>query len=221
MADREIPLWKFNEIIHEGAEATVSGGSWMGKKAVLKSRRPRSYRHPDLDRRLTKQRLAVESRVLSRLSSEGFPSPSIMHLDQRQSSILITMVEGSPLHDKLKSGEAGISELRKLGALIRRLHEIGISHGDLTTHNVMINQKGDLSLIDFGLSRQSPELEHLGLDIQVLNECLSASHSTISSGIESFCEGYIAGQSNESEVEIAENVVARFRKITGRVRYHG
>ena len=142
-------MWKFHEIIHEGAEATVSTGSWMGKRAVLKARRPRSYRHPDLDRRLTRKRLAVESRILSRLSSEGFPSPSLMHLDQRKSSILMSRIEGAPLHDQLKSGEAGISELRTLGALIRRLHEIGISHGDLTTHNVILNKYGVLFLIDF------------------------------------------------------------------------
>ena len=51
--------------------------------------------------------------------------------------------------------------------MIRRLHEIGISHGDLTTHNVMVSED-NLHLIDFGLSRQSPELEHFGLDLQVL-----------------------------------------------------
>lgn len=221
MADGAIPMWKPGEVIHEGAEATVTGGSWMGKRAVLKARRPRSYRHPDLDRRLTKQRLAAEARILSRLSKEGFPSPSLMYLDQRKSSILMSRIEGFPLYDLLKSGEAGISELRHLGALIRRLHEIGVSHGDLTTHNVMIDQDGILYLIDFGLSRQSPELEQLGLDMQVLNECLSASHSTILGGIDSVCDGYLDGQSYESDAEKAEHVVDRFHKITERVRYHG
>ncbi len=73
-----------------------------------------------------------------------------------------------------------------------------------------------MHLIDFGLSRQSPELEHLGLDIQVLNECLGASHSTIPDAIETVSEAYL-----EEESEKARSVIDRFRKITGRVRYHG
>ena len=54
-------MWEPSELLHEGAEATVTAGKWMGKSAVLKMRRPRGYRHPDLDRRLTRSRLSVES----------------------------------------------------------------------------------------------------------------------------------------------------------------
>ncbi len=221
MADGPIQMWNPDEVIHEGAEATVFGGFWMGNRAVLKVRRPRSYRHPDLDRRLTRQRLAAEARILSRLFSRGFPSPALMFLDHRRSSILMSRIEGSPLHDLLKSGEAGPSQLTQLGGLIRSLHEVGVSHGDLTTHNVMVAPGGNLHLIDFGLSRQSPELEQLGLDLQVLNECLGASHSTIPDGMEIVCDGYLSGEGEESEAETANDVVERFRKITGRVRYHG
>ena len=216
MTDEATPIWKPRKVLHEGAEATLTGGYWMGIPAVLKVRRSRSYRHPDLDRRLVKQRLTVESKVISKLSSLGFPCPSILLIDQNNSSILISRIRGMPLYDLLKKGEAGIPELRKLGHLIRRLHKLGISHGDLTTHNVMISDDGEMHLIDFGLSRQSPELEHLGLDLQVLNECLGASHSNIPDAIETVSEAYL-----EEDSEAARTVVERFRKITGRVRYHG
>jgi len=220
MADATTLMWEPGEVLHEGAEATVTEGFWLGRKAVLKSRRPRSYRHPDLDRRLTKQRLSVEARVLSKLSISGFPCPSIIHLDQQNSLILMTKVDGMPLYDSLKSGDASSNELRDLGSLIRRLHIHGVSHGDLTTHNVMISEDGILFLIDFGLSRQSPELEHMGLDLQVLNECLGSSHSTIFNGIETVCEGYLS-EGGFSNSESADIVIDRFKKITSRVRYHG
>ena len=221
MVSGDIPMWKPENVLHEGAEATVTSGSWLGRQAVLKSRRARSYRHPDLDRRLTRQRLAVEARVLSRLSSVGFPSPKLMFLDQRNSSMLLSRIEGRTLYDLLKSDESSGEELFSLGGLIRRLHEIGISHGDLTTHNVMSTEEGELHIIDFGLSRQSPELEHLGLDLQVLRECLGASHSDIDDAIDRVCEGYMEKQSFIEDVESAEDVLDRFRKIAGRVRYHG
>ena len=85
----------------------------------------------------------------------------------------------------------------------------------------MIDQDGILYLIDFGLSRQSPELEHMGLDLQVLRECLGASHSDIDDAIDRVCEGYMENQSLNEDAESAQDVLDRFRKIAGRVRYHG
>jgi Kae1-associated kinase Bud32 len=216
----EIPIWKPEIVLHEGAEAIVTAGSWLGKRTVLKYRRPRRYRHPDLDRRLTRQRMSVEAKVLSRLSAVGFPSPSLILMDQAQSTILLSRIDGKVLFEVLKSEDSIDEILHSLGGLIRRLHEIGISHGDLTTHNVMVSQ-GQLYLIDFGLSRQSPELEHFGLDLQVLRECLGSSHTNIPDAIDRVCEGYIDSEDQNSDSESASNVIERFHKISGRVRYHG
>ena len=53
----------------------------------------------------------------------------------------------------------------------------------------------------------------MGLDLQVLNECLRASHPSIEGAIDRVVEGY---RSNGGE-----DVVTRFNDIRGRVRYHG
>ena len=209
-------MWEPLKLLHEGAEATVTAGKWMGKPAVLKMRRPRSYRHPDLDRRLTRSRLSVEVRVLGRLQQSGFSSPSLYDCDIEESWILISRIDGRPLYEAISDGSAGIDVMENIGALIRRLHEEDISHGDLTTHNILIDEMGNLSLIDFGLARVSPELEHMGLDLQVLNECLTASHSELGGAVDAMLGGYIDAGNNE-----AANVVSRFETIRGRVRYHG
>ena len=216
MAGAAIRMWEPLELLHEGAEATVTAGKWMGKPAVLKMRRPRSYRHPDLDRRLTRSRLSVEVRVLGRLQQSGFSSPSLYDCDIEESWILISRIDGRPLYEAISDGSAGIDVMENIGALIRRLHEEDISHGDLTTHNILIDEMGNLSLIDFGLARGSPELEHMGLDLQVLNECLTASHSELGGAVDAMLRGYIDAGNNE-----AANVVSRFETIRGRVRYHG
>lgn len=209
-------MWEPLELLHEGAEASVTAGRWMGKPAVLKMRRPRGYRHPDLDRRLTRSRLSVEVRVLGRLQQSRFPSPSLYDCDLEESWILISRIEGRPLYDVVSDGSIGDDVMEKVGALIRRLHEEDISHGDLTTHNILIDDSGDLYLIDFGLARVSPELEHMGLDLQVLNECLTASHSELEGAVDSMVRGYLDFGNNE-----AGDVVSRFEAIRGRVRYHG
>jgi len=213
-------MWMPEKTLHEGAEATVTAGSWLGKAAVLKMRRPRGYRHPDLDRSLTRQRLSVEARVLARLQSSEFPSPALFDLDLEEGWMLLSRIDGRPLYDALNDTSVDDDSMVNVGALIRRLHEMDISHGDMTTHNILADAAGSLSLIDFGLARISPELEHLGLDLQVLNECLTASHSEHEGAVQSMVDGYLAADA-AAGVASATEVVARFDAIRGRVRYHG
>ena len=221
MEAADIPMWIVEKVLHQGAEATVTAGSWMGKSAVLKMRKPRGYRTPHLDRKLTRQRLTVEARALGRLQYHNLSAPSIIDLDLEQGWILMSKIEGITLFDYLNNKNNLISEKIKLfGATIRELHEIGISHGDLTTHNVLIDNGGNLSLIDFGLAKILPELEHLGLDLQVLNECLTASHSEYENAVEDMVAGYLSADSEKEDVISAPEVISRFNEIRGRVRYH-
>ena len=219
MDNESVPLWKPSKMIHQGAEATVFSGYWMGEEAIFKKRNNRSYRHPDLDRRLTRQRLSVEVRVLRKLHSTKVPSPSLFDVDIDEGWIVLSKVEGVTLYESLLNSESNIEQIKKFGGLIRQLHELGRSHGDLTTHNVLINQDDDLTLIDFGLSKISPEIEHLGLDLQVLHECLNASHYEENGAVESMIDGYLTN-SSDNVFPSGPDVIERFNLIRRRVRYH-
>jgi len=218
MGEESVPMWQQSEILHQGAEAIVISGYWMGVKAVLKMRNPRSYRHPDLDRRLTRQRLSVEVRVLDKLHSSELSCPSLLDVDLDKGWLLLSHIEGETLYDSLLSGKSGFEEIRKLGKLIREMHNLGVSHGDLTTHNIMIDDCNSLSLIDFGLSKIAPEVEHLGLDLQVLNECLNASHHDFEGAIDVLIDGYLS--SSDTFSPSGKEVIERFNSIRRRVRYH-
>ncbi|MBT3357497.1 MAG: Kae1-associated serine/threonine protein kinase [Euryarchaeota archaeon] len=220
MAGDTIPMWIADKVIHHGAEATVTSGSWLGRLAVLKMRNPRAYRHPDLDRRLTKQRLSVEVRVLTKLYSSNIPTPSLLDFDLDEGWMLLSLIKGRPLYEALNDGSAGLDEISKFGALIRQLHEQKFSHGDLTTHNVLIDDDGNLTLIDFGLAKIVPEVEQLGLDLQVLSECLTASHYRIESALDVMIDGYQSADSGSVDGPTANEVINRFNSIRSRVRYH-
>ncbi|MDP6325030.1 MAG: KEOPS complex kinase/ATPase Bud32 [Candidatus Thalassarchaeaceae archaeon] len=204
--------WVGAEMLHQGAEAVVHAGRWMGREAVLKQRQPRTWRHPDLDARLTKSRMSAEVRLLRRLHLAAVPVPVLLAIDATAGWIITSRMPGGPLFDHLRNG--GDSDmLEELGATIRRIHATGISHGDLTTHNILWDDEHGLSIIDFGLSQITDDIEPLGLDLQVLNECLKASHPNIEGAIDRVLAGYLG--------EGGKDVVTRFNDIRGRVRYHG
>jgi Kae1-associated kinase Bud32 len=204
--------WDGAEMLHQGAEAIVHAGTWMGEEAVLKQRQPRKWRHPDLDARLTKSRMSAEVRLLRRLHLAGLPVPVLLAIDATEGWMVTSRMPGGPLFEHLRNG-GGSEMLEELGATIHRIHSLGISHGDLTTHNILWDSDFGLSIIDFGLSQITDDIEPLGLDLQVLNECLKASHPDIEGAIDRVLTGYL----NEG----GQEVVTRFNDIRSRVRYHG
>ena len=127
MAGLHFQYWEELETIHEGAEARVTSGLWLGTPAVLKTRRRRGYRHPDLDSRLTKGRISVEAKILSRLQSKNFPAPRLLELDLEASWMVLTHIEGRPMYDSLLDKSATDEDLEMIGSIIRRLHELGLS----------------------------------------------------------------------------------------------
>ena len=55
-------VWEEECRLQGGAEAVVDAGLWLGRPAIRKERRPRAWRHPDLDARHTKRRMTSEAR---------------------------------------------------------------------------------------------------------------------------------------------------------------
>ena len=56
--------WISDEVLHTGAEAVVTSGTWFGADAIKKQRTERKWRHPDLDAQLTKKRLQNEIKLI-------------------------------------------------------------------------------------------------------------------------------------------------------------
>lgn len=50
----------------QGAEARLYECTYLGRDAVMKERFSKSYRHPDLDARLTKERIRNEFRAITK-----------------------------------------------------------------------------------------------------------------------------------------------------------
>lgn len=59
------------ELIAQGAEARVYKGIYLGKLTLIKERFEKKYRHADLDKRLTKDRIKAECRAIIRAKAAG------------------------------------------------------------------------------------------------------------------------------------------------------
>lgn len=61
-------------LVKQGAEAKIYTGNFHGRPCVVKERFSKKYRHPDLDREITIQRIKSEARSLIRCRSAGISS---------------------------------------------------------------------------------------------------------------------------------------------------
>ena len=222
-----------NERLHLGAEAEVWSGLWMGRQAVRKIRRKRGWRHPNLEKRLGFRRLLSEARLLIRARRVGLEVPAIWDVDLDKGILVMEMLPGRPLIELLRDENSTQDLIRNSlynsGALVRRLHRLAITHGDLSTNNILIDDDLSAHLVDFGLASIDYEVERFGIDLHVIDEILGASHPSIEGGIDIFLKGYLdedsrlgpAKEQTGGVVPTADAVMKRLEQVRSRVRYHG
>ncbi|KAL4875641.1 kinase-like domain-containing protein [Aspergillus karnatakaensis] len=144
------------ELIYQGAEAHLYKTTFLTptQSAALKIRPSKPYRHPILDRRLTRARILQEARCLHKLVKEGVSVPALLGLDWEAGWLVMEWVEGGVVrvalerwekYIKASGGQIGEGEAEKVRGLMRRiggavggLHRAGVIHGDLTTSNLML-----------------------------------------------------------------------------------
>ncbi len=195
------------EMIFRGAEAVVEIIEWQDSSAISKVRNKRSYRHPDLEKRLVTERLRSESRVIERLLSEGILVPALYEVNIEKSQIIMEFIDGITLEKGLRTDKFH-EYLVSSAKILSQIHSSGVVHGDPTTSNFMISD--DIYAIDFGLSTFNDDAESRASDLRVFLESLEAHHSEIS-GREIFLEAYSEWESSKEVLEALEVLELRGR----------
>ena len=149
--------------IAQGAEATI----FQNNNSIIKNRFEKKYRHPLLDKKLRSTRTRHEAKILKKLEELGIAAPKIKKVEE--SIIEMEKVDGEIVRNVLNSKIAA-----EMGKTIAELHKNNIIHDDLTTSNMIWNDK--LVLIDFGLSFISLKAEDKAVDIHVMEESLQGTH---------------------------------------------
>lgn len=202
-------------LLKRGAEADILLSSWHGHQAVCKTRKPKGYRHPDLDSRIRRHRTMRESEMLCIVKSLGIRAPLVYFVDVPHCEIIMQHVDGTPIHGLAEDEIVRLS--RQMGHIVGRLHRGGIMHGDLTTSNFLLS--GDsIYVIDFGLASRTSKPEDHAVDLRLIKEILNSAHAPVmEESWRLFLAGYLrmVGKSRHSRIlNLVASIEARGRYAT-------
>lgn len=203
-----------------GAEAALRRVDWWGFAALVKERDPKSYRPKSLDDRLRRERTKTEVRLLVDARRAGVRTPLVYDVDLDKHRIVLEELPGPTLKELLErhvDDRAALQPIvRAFGAALGRLHAGGISHGDLTSSNVLYpdGEGGAPALLDLSMGSRSASLEEFGIDLHLVEEDLKSLHPEGAALFRQFLTGY-----DEGNPAGAKAVRKRAREIRGRVRY--
>jgi Kae1-associated kinase Bud32 len=206
--------------VSRGAEASIRAVEWLGWPAYLKEREAKSYRPKSLDERLRKERTRTEARLLVEARRLGVRTPIVYDLDVVKHRIILEALAGPTLKELLTAHPEDPAELlpplRAFGEGLGHLHAGGISHGDLTSSNVLFpdGPSGRPAFLDLSMGSRSPGVEELAIDLHLVEEDLRSLHPKGETLLAEFLVGYEAGNPSG-----AAAVRARAKEIRGRVRY--
>ncbi|MCI4323669.1 MAG: Kae1-associated serine/threonine protein kinase [Thermoplasmata archaeon] len=205
---------------HRGAEAAIAKVEWLGWPALRKSRDRKVYRPKELDERLRRERTRNEARLLSDARRLGVRTPIVYDVDLTEYRLVLEELPGATLKEMLDAGREDAASLegpvRAFGEVLGRLHAGGISHGDLTSSNVMFPGGADAApaLIDLSLGHRSASVEELGIDLHLVEEDLGSLHPNGAKLYKVFLDGYQAANPDHGK-----DVRQRAKEIKGRMRY--
>jgi Kae1-associated kinase Bud32 len=188
--------------IARGAEAVI----FEDKNRIIKQRFKKSYRIRELDEALRNQRTRKEASLLEKVP---IPHPKLIHSDGKE-KIVMEKIKGEKLREVLDHKP----ELaRCVGELVAELHNNNIIHGDLTTSNMILNEKGEIVFIDFGLSVHSDKIEDKAVDIHLFKQALDSKHFKVyDKALRFFHEGY-------KKANHHDEIMQRLKEVELRGRY--
>ena len=193
-------------------------------EVILKHRIPKSYRIPEIEKMISLSRLKKESNNLIKAEKLGLPVPHIYKTEKTTKKIFLEYFKNYQTVKNYISKETNEENKNKnlliifkeLGKIIAKLHNNNIIHGDLTSSNMMINNKNDLKLIDFGLSSISNNIEEKAVDLYVFEKsllCEKDSNGILKEILKAFYIGYEDKSKNWDKLwERLEKVKLRGRK---------
>ena len=154
MVGQTISHYKILEKLGEGGMGVVykAEDTKLKRTVALKFLPPEFTRDKD-----AKERFSIEAQAAAALSHSNIVTVHEIDECEDQIYIAIEYVKGQSLKDKIESGPLNINEALKIAIQVaeglNEAHEKGIVHRDIKSANIMITDKGQVKIMDFGLAK--------------------------------------------------------------------
>jgi Kae1-associated kinase Bud32 len=213
------------------AEAILEEKLIDGRKIISKKRISKGYRDSVFDEHIRKIRTKSESKILKE-AGQIINCPRVFGVNEKTFEIEMEKIKGLTVKEFLKSCTNKQAEqiCVQIGGEIKKIHNSGIIHGDLTTSNMIVNfsnkipkkiqlknlknlkklnQSPKIFFIDFGLGFYSKKIEDVAVDLIVFKKTFNATHPETN-----WWDFLVKGYSPSKEIE------SRMKIIEQRVRNH-
>jgi len=201
------------KLLKKGAEADIYITSWNDQNSVLKIRKKKDYRVHSLDTRIRTLRTIREAKMLSEAKSFGITTPLVYFVDEKKCEIYLQFIKGKLIRDIPE--QQIVKTCEEIGKIVGILHKNGVMHGDLTTSNFILSQKG-LAILDFGLSQKTDKIDDFAIDLRLFKEVLNSAHAQI---VDNAWTLFIQGYKKILGKNITEKIINQVLVIEKRGRY--
>ena len=124
----------------------------LNRKAVLKFLPPDMMNDPE-----TNLRFKREAQSAGSLSHPNIVTIYDVGVHENKTFIAMEYVEGKTLRELIKSDELTIERITDISVQIceglNEAHSKGITHRDIKPENILIDEKGKVKIVDFGLAK--------------------------------------------------------------------
>ena len=122
-------------------------------------------------------------------------------------------INGESLRDMLAREVNNDRIIESLAKTVAKMHAAGISHGDLTTGNIMLTDRDEICIIDASMGKLNAEMEDLSQDLFLLRESFHGMHASLTGLWDRFVKNYVLFFPTGKEI------VDYLNKIDARRRY--
>ena len=216
------------ELFKQGAEAKLFKTVLFGRNVIVKQRFKKTYRHPQLDTKLTHKRTLQEVRAMLKCRKAGIKTPLLYFVNYVTHEIFMEEIQDSyVLKDEInsllkldrKEDRTCLENIATtIGYIIAKMHSVEIIHGDLTTSNILMTKldgQNVFTMIDFGLSITSNLNEDMGVDLYVLERAFLSTHPNTEWLFKLILNSYIKNFVDQKKVK---EVIAKLEEVRSRGR---
>jgi tetratricopeptide (TPR) repeat protein/predicted Ser/Thr protein kinase len=191
----------------------------LGRRVAMKflSTTTRDYR----------ARFLREARAVSALTHPNIATVfDYGETEQGQPFIVMELIKGEPLNDKLREGSLPLPEavsiISAIGEALGEAHHHGVVHRDVKPSNVVINERGHVKVLDFGLVKHIVEPAALAGDPNQKTLPSTRTHSDVIVGTPLYLSPEQAtGKSVDGRSDLFALGAVLYECITGRSAFAG